>query len=68
MSKFQNVQIDQLTESECRELLTKIQKLAHEMPSMIDWNLNCYSCCGASDEKWHSKDCPIGEFHNIFGY
>ncbi len=76
MTKFYNVKVDELTDSECRELLKKIEGLVGDMPSFIEYDrdggygriYDPYSCCSGVTNQGHDEDCSIGNLKNIFGY
>ena len=76
MNKSSNVKIDELTDSECRELLKKIESLVGEMPSFVERDQDGgygqvyarYSCCRSNANQGHGKNCSIGNLKNIFGY
>lgn len=71
-TKFDNVKIDQLTESERIELLCKIEELVADMPSLtVDAPghiFDEYACCGGATNHGHDKNCSIGQLRKIFGY
>ena len=76
MTKFYNVKIDDLNDSECRELLRKIESLVGDMPSFIEYNRDGgygrihdpYSCCSGDTRFGHDEDCAIRNLKIIFGY
>jgi hypothetical protein len=76
MTKFYNVKIDDLTDSECRELLRKIEGLVGDMPSFVERNQDGgygqvyarYSCCRSNANQGHGKNCSVGKLKDIFGY
>lgn len=75
MSKFKNVKIENLTDSECRELLGIIQSLVSELPSFIELDRDCgygryidsYTCCSGYMSEGHTDNCSINELNLIFG-
>ena len=73
---FYTVKVDDLTDSQCRELLKRIEVLVGDMPSFIEYNRDGgygrisdpYSCCSGYTNEGHDKDCSIGQLKLIFGY
>ena len=74
--KFWNVKIEQLSDSECRELLTRVEERIADMPSYIEadsdggWTriYDPYSCCSGNTREGHDKYCSVGQLKEIFGY
>lgn len=70
------IKIEELTETECKELLKRIKGIVEELPSFIDTSFEgCYSmigdpyhCCSGSTCTDHAKNCAVNELRNIFGY
>ena len=75
-TEFYNVKIDDLTDSQCRELLKRIEVLVGDMPSFIEYDrdggygriYDPYFCCSGYTNQGHDKDCSIGQLKLIFGY
>lgn len=75
-NKFHNVKIEELTDTECRELLNMIKVLVGEMPSFIEYNRDGgygrtgdpYACCCGYTNEGHDKDCSVWQIEKIFGY
>lgn len=69
-SKFRNIDIDKLTEQECKEVLKQIRKIVFDFPSFISWIDHSYRenyiCCTGSTSKGHDKSCTIRLLTNIF--
>jgi hypothetical protein len=71
--KFWNVKIEDLTDSQCRELLMKVSDLIADMPSFIESNsggffYDSYVCCSGNTREGHDKRCSVGQLKEIFGY
>jgi hypothetical protein len=71
--KFWNVKIEDLTDSQCRELLMKVSDLVADMPSFIESNserfiYDPYVCCSGNTREGHDKRCSVGQLEEIFGY
>ena len=75
--KFWNVKIEDLTDSQCRELLMKVNDLVADMPSFIESNIESnggrffydpYVCCSGNTREGHDKRCSVGQLEEIFGY
>ena len=80
MEKFHNIKIDELTDSQCRELLKMIDGIVCDMPSFVgvgggeNYDSGCYHiynpyvCCSGYTDEGHSNYCSIGQLKQIFGY
>ena len=74
--KFWNVKVEELTDAQCRDLLTKVKELIADMPSFIEWDrdggygriYDLYSCCSGNTREGHDKYCSVGQLKEIFGY
>jgi hypothetical protein len=74
--KFWNVKIEDLTDSQCRELLMKINDLVADMPSYTEIDrdgvygriYDPYICCSGYTNQGHDENCSIGQLKYIFGY
>lgn len=69
------IKIEELTETECRELIQKIDGIVANFPSFIEYNeesgyADHYSCCSAYiiNNCDHAEDCTIGQLKNLFEY
>jgi len=72
-SKFKNVDINDLTDAERRDLLKKINQLVFRLPSFLKSGVlgsgpTPYVCCLGDDDSGHEEDCSIGQLNDIFGY
>jgi hypothetical protein len=74
--EFCDVEVEELTDAQCRELLLKIRDLVADLPSFIEYDrdrgygriYDPYACCSGYTNNGHDKDCGVGQLNEIFGY
>ncbi len=67
--------IDDLTHTQCLEILKKINDLVSDMPSFIHYrnddglsNIDDpYFCCSGYTNEGHDKECSVGQLKQMFG-